>query len=60
MLRCSESLEVLVVYNNVEPLACPLQLRPPFFQRFDDREKLLIVDVVIVFLCRMFGAEICH
>ena len=41
--------EVLIVGNHFDKIFCSLELQPSFFERFDNRQKLFVVNLVIIF-----------
>ena len=49
-LSCHEVLQILVICPDFYQVLSSFQKVPPFFQRMDDSEHLLVMDLVVPFL----------
>jgi len=41
--------EVFIINNYFDRVFCSLKFRPPFFERFNHRQKLFIINLIIIF-----------
>ena len=59
-LRRSEILKVTVVSNDFNRGACAFELGSPLLEAADDRQELLVVDLVVTLRRGMFLGEECN